>query len=125
MDPIGFGRENYDGLGRFRTTELDRDDCVIEGEGELALDDETYVFNGPAELGGLLVSRPEVTRCIVTYAFQFMAGRATTAGDDAAIAELDARFIASDGDLLSLLVELVSAPAFRHRYVGTALSGGE
>ena len=48
LDPIGFGLENYDLLGRYRTHDEGRTDCAISGAGEVP---SVGTFNGPAALG--------------------------------------------------------------------------
>ncbi len=55
MDPLGFGLENYDTLGRYRefeidnpeTADVDESTCAIPGEGEIT---GVGTFRGPAEL---------------------------------------------------------------------------
>ena len=67
MDPIGFALENFDGVGRFRTTESG---TTIDVSGELP--DGTR-FNGPIELRQVLLERQEqlaqtITEKLMTYA---------------------------------------------------------
>ena len=57
MDPIGFGLENFDELGRFRTHDKDRPDCPIEGTGTL---DDGTPFSGAKELATLIADAPAV-----------------------------------------------------------------
>ncbi len=67
MDPIGFALENFDAVGRWRTTD---DGSKIDPSGKLF--NGTQV-DGPAALRKMLVSRPEVftgvmTEKLLTYA---------------------------------------------------------
>jgi Protein of unknown function (DUF1592)/Protein of unknown function (DUF1588)/Protein of unknown function (DUF1595)/Protein of unknown function (DUF1585)/Protein of unknown function (DUF1587) len=114
MDPIGFGLENYDGRGRFRTKENTNADCPIDGNGELA---GIGAFNGPAQLGDLLAARRELTSCITTQAYRFMTGRTTL--DDADTRVVRALVAARPNDFRfdELLLDLVSNPAFLFRRV--------
>src|SRR5262249_49843781 len=72
MDPIGFGLESYDGAGRFRTTQPNAPECAISGQGELV---GVGPFNGPAELGELLIQSGQLEPCLVKQLFRFAAGR--------------------------------------------------
>ena len=47
MDPIGLGLENYDGAGRYRTTENGEE---IDASGEVMQSDIPGAFKGPVEL---------------------------------------------------------------------------
>ncbi len=67
MDPLGFALENFDGIGRWRTSDSD---SPIDSSG--ILPDGTK-FDGPAELRALLLRKPEqfvntVTGKLLTYA---------------------------------------------------------
>ena len=67
MDPLGFALENFDGIGRWRTTD---GGVPIDASG--ALPDGT-AFDGPAEFRGALLERREefvrtFTEKLVTYA---------------------------------------------------------
>jgi hypothetical protein len=120
MDPIGFGLERYDALGRYRTTEPDRDECAIEGRGEVV---PYGAFEGPGELGALLAGEEDLHRCFTQQLFGFATGRqpdvAAGRPDVAAIDALLARFRAGELRLDRLLVEIAASPAFRHRVLPT------
>jgi mono/diheme cytochrome c family protein len=67
MDPLGFALENFDALGRWRTTEAGR---PVDASGVLP---DGTAFHGPAELRRILVSRREqfvttLTEKLLTYA---------------------------------------------------------
>jgi hypothetical protein len=114
MDPVGFGLENYDGHGQFRTKENTAADCPIDGNGDVS---GIGSFNGPAGLGDLLATRRELTSCIAKQAYEFMTGRTTL--DDADKHVIDALVNARTGDfpLDGLLLDLVSNPSFLFRRV--------
>ncbi|HEY0707263.1 MAG TPA: DUF1588 domain-containing protein [Polyangia bacterium] len=73
MDPIGFGLENFDELGRYRTHDRDRPDCPIDGKG--ALDDQN-TFTGAKELASLVAASPRLGPCVSQHFIRFAAGRA-------------------------------------------------
>lgn len=82
MDPIGLGLENYDIAGVFRTTDLDKPDCTISGQGELP---GVGTFSGPGELASRLVESGELERCITQQYLTFAYGRVMDAEDADAI----------------------------------------
>jgi hypothetical protein len=73
MDPIGFGLENFDELGRYRAHDKDRAACAIDGKGSL---DERTPFTGARELASLLAAAPELPACVGQHFIRFAAGRA-------------------------------------------------
>ena len=67
LDPIGFGLENFDAIGRWRSTD---DGAPIDPSGTLF---EGTRVDGPAALRGMLASRPAtfvgvMTEKLMTYA---------------------------------------------------------
>jgi hypothetical protein len=72
MDPIGFGLENFDELGRFRTSDKDRPDCKIDGAGQL---DEKTPFTGAKELATLVANAPGFEPCVGEHFIRFASGR--------------------------------------------------
>lgn len=119
IDPLGFGLESYDQLGRFRTHEPDNPDtpddesqCAIEGRGEF----EQGVFQGPAELGKLAVDSGLVTDCLSQQLYRFVSGRFDLDGVDRRVVRAinervgDPSFTFGD-----LVVEVVSHQSFAYR----------
>jgi hypothetical protein len=112
MDPIGFGFERYDGLGRFRTTDGGR---AVDDSGEVTAADGTgFRFQGARELGEKLAASPVVEQCLATQWYRFGFGRLEGPGDQCSLRELQAAF-AGGRDLGALLVALTRTEAFRHR----------
>jgi hypothetical protein len=72
MDPIGFGFEGFDGLGKHREKENGFD---VDPHGELVGSDVPGPFIGPAELGAKLATSEQVRRCFAAQAFRFADGR--------------------------------------------------
>ncbi len=107
MDLIGFGLENYDGIGAFRTTENGE---TIDPKTEA---DGIGAFDGAKSLGTLLRDEPAVTSCMVRNIFRGATGHIDTAGESPALTELDKTFADSGYHLQDLLVELVASDAFR------------
>jgi hypothetical protein len=114
LDPVGFGLENYDNAGRFRTTEDGRPECSIDGQGNL---DEVGTFSGPAELATLMIQAGGLEQCVVTQLYRFAMGRYELADPDEAFIERLVEDATATGELrfADVLLDMVSAPAFRFR----------
>lgn len=109
MDPIGFGLENYDAAGRFRTTEPGRPDCPLSGDGSV---DGVGGFHGPAGLADMLVQSGVIDQCVATQFYRFAVGRAALdKHDEAMLLSLNhGPFV-----LLDFVHRLVSTDAFAQR----------
>ena len=115
IDPIGFGLEDYDAIGRFRT--IDINGLPIDSTGLLAGAGAGVdgAFEGGAELAERL-SRSEVVRdCVARQVYQYAQARVAARGDECVLEELKQRFAASDGDLRELLVAIATSEAFFSR----------
>lgn len=115
MDPIGFGFEHYDALGRYRETEWGR---PIDATGYLIdtldIDGE---FDGAVELARRLAGSQQVRDCVATQWFRFAYGRAETDADECSMQKVRATFADSGYDIKELLIALTQTEAFRYRRV--------
>jgi hypothetical protein len=92
IDPIGFGLENFDGIGRWR----DRDDTgnPIDASGNLP---GGAKFSSPAELKRLIAEhRDDLCRALVAKVLSYALCRALT-GYDEVVADDIAAAVAADG----------------------------
>jgi Protein of unknown function (DUF1592)/Protein of unknown function (DUF1588)/Protein of unknown function (DUF1595)/Protein of unknown function (DUF1587)/Protein of unknown function (DUF1585) len=113
FDPIGFGFENYDAVGRWRTTENGQ---PVDASGELTAADVAGEFVGVRELGGKLAGSEDVAACMTRQWFRFAYGRTESEELDACNMEtLTTMFAESDHDLRELLVALTQTDAFLFR----------
>jgi hypothetical protein len=69
MDPLGFAMDNFDAIGRWRTTETEAN-IPIDVSGQLP---DGTKFAGPVELRNLIIRNPEqfattITEKLLTYA---------------------------------------------------------
>jgi hypothetical protein len=112
MDPIGFGLENFDREGRFRAHDDGAPQCAIAGDGELV---GAGTFNGPAELGALLMETGRLEACAAQQLYQYAMGHPIGDEDDAFVTALQERFREGGQRFDRLLVELVANPAFGFR----------
>jgi hypothetical protein len=114
IDPVGFGLENFDDQGRYRTTEKGLPQCRIAGDGEIV---GVGTFRGPAELGDLALRSGLVTECLATQLYRFGVGRSELDDTDRMLVKLLAQRGAAGKDFRfdELLLDLVASPAFAHR----------
>jgi hypothetical protein len=115
IDGTGFGFENYDQLGRYRTQEnglpVDASGEMI-GTGETALDG---TFNGAAELSQRIAVSPRAQNCLATNWFRYAMGRVETPADSCSVLDVQKKFVTSGGQFKELLVALTLTDAFRYR----------
>ena len=112
MDPIGFGFENYDGIGRWRTTDQGQ---PVDASGTLTGTDIDGTFNGAVDLAHKLSQSAEVRDCVATEWFRYAMGRGESADDTCALASLKQSFSASQADIRQLLVAVTQTVTFRYR----------
>lgn len=116
MDPIGFGLEGYDALGRFRTTE--GNNLTVDTSGELVdAGDISGAFNGGPELAKRLASSEVVKGCFARQLFSYAIARSYGDDDACAIAFIENKFSEAKGDLKELLVALSLSDNFLYRRV--------
>jgi hypothetical protein len=70
MDPIGFGLENFDAIGAYRTNE--DNGALIDASGQLP---DGRMFSGAIELVSLLAGDPNFGRCVSQQLFTYALGR--------------------------------------------------
>jgi hypothetical protein len=110
MDPLGFALENFDALGKWRTSE---GGTPIDPSGQLP--DGTQ-FQGPAELRKILLSRREqfvttVTEKLLTYAL----GRGLEHYDQPVVRKIVREAAPNGYRWSSLIVGVVSSTPFQMR----------
>ncbi len=109
LDGLGFGLENYDSVGKFRTTDLGR---PVDASGTLLGTDVDGPFNGGVELAGRVAESEAVMTCMARQLFRFATGRPDTGEDARSLAQLGAAFKASSFDVRELFVALTRTDAF-------------
>ena len=112
MDPIGFGFENYDGIGKFRDTDQGK---PVNASGKVVNTDVDGDFVGGVELAKKLGQSAIVRDCIATQWFRYGIGRADTKDDACSIGTAQAALSSTNGDLMELLVVITQSDTFRFR----------
>ncbi len=123
MDPIGFGLESFDAIGRWREKETiyftgesartpaKKVDLPLETGGEIA-GLPGSAFNDAKQLGRILAASPTCQQCIVRQIFRYAYGRMETPADEETINGLFATFRDSGFHFKELLIALVWSPEF-------------
>lgn len=115
IDPVGFGFEHFDQLGRYRETE---NGAPVDATGELVNAPDPALegpFDGAAELGARLARSTAPLECLSRYWYRFALGR-MDGKEDACTTEGVAEVVQEAGGRLEdLLITLVRSKAFRTR----------
>jgi hypothetical protein len=110
MDVLGFGLENYDAIGRWRTM-----------DGKFPVDASGSFPNGtsfktPAEMKtALLSSMPEFTRCLAEKLLTYATGRGIEPFDRRTIREIVNQTAAQDYKFQAMISAVVHSVAFQER----------
>jgi hypothetical protein len=110
MDPIGFGMENFDGIGAWR----DKDgDAPVDSSGELVTGEK---FKNPAELHRILLTdkRNVFFRCMTEKMLTYALGRGMDYYDRPTIAAISQK-LADDSKFSTLVLEVVKSVPFQMR----------
>lgn len=112
FDPIGFGLEQMDGLGRFRTTEHG---LPVDSHGELTGTDVDGLFEGPAALSDKLAKSDMLASCLVNRFFAFAVARASGPADACVVENWSQAFKAGGTHIKDLVLTYVTDPSFATR----------
>jgi len=129
VDPIGFGFEQFDAIGRYRekqtalifpTVDTVKNNVRKEGvKVELAVDTKATIlgvpnsdFSNPKEAGRILAGTPACQRCIVKQFFRYALGRAETEADRAHLELAYGRFVKSGFRFQELMLAIATSRPF-------------
>lgn len=110
IDPIGLGLENFDPIGRWRTT---HNGALIDTSG---VTQEGKIFNGPAELKKILLTRKdEFTHHASEKFLSYALGRELTPFDRPATYKITQEVMKGQGSMHTLIMSVVTSEAFLNR----------
>lgn len=109
LDPTGFIFENFDAIGRYRSTEAG---VPIDASGYLRFTDVEGEIVGVPDLARRLAASSEAKRCVIEQWFHYGFGRGETEADACTLGKLEQVFERSRGNLRELLVALTQTDAF-------------
>lgn len=112
IDPIGFGFEAYDAIGKYRTME---GTLPVDDSGELINTDIDGPFNGGVELANMMATSDQVRECVASQWFRYAFGRSQTDDDECTTDHMNEAFAESDYDIRVLLREIAISDSFRLR----------
>ena len=113
LDPIGFGFENFDTIGRYRTEDGGK---PVDASGNVAVTrDIDGPFNGVVELGKKLAASSEVKECVTRQWFRYAINRFEQPLDGCTMQSVLESFDAAGQDLNSLPQAIVKTDAFLYR----------
>ncbi len=110
MDPLGFGLENYDGIGKWRTM-----------DGKFPVDSSGILPNGksfskPVEMRAILIAQlPDFARCLTEKMMTYALGRGMERYDRRTISDIDTKVAESGYRFQSLIHEIVQSLPFQSR----------
>ena len=126
IDPIGFGFERFDAIGKHREKESipfypGRYEHKAKPKiVELEIDATGFVsgipnsqFSSPKELGALLAGRSECQDCIVKQLFRYAMGRPELPSDRPLLETMESAFRHSQFRFQELMISLVKSKAFQ------------
>ena len=114
IDPIGFGLENYDVLGRWRAEDAGK---PIDSRGQLP---DGTMFEGPDELKSVLFKRKGVfLRNLISKMLGYALGRGLAMEDRCTVESIAAKVEANQYSAHTLVLEMVNSVPFRYQ-PGTA-----
>lgn len=110
MDPLGFGLENYDAIGRWRTTD---GTLPVDVTGALP---NGKAFSTPAELKQILRGDKDAfVRCLAEKLLTFALGRGIERYDRPVVESIRRNVIAQDYRFSSVVEEIVNSTPFQMR----------
>ena len=115
LDPIGFGLERYDSIGRMRDIYASGDPVRLEGT--ITIDGVEQTFAGGLELGALVAGSKQAEKCIVAQGWRWAMGRGDDVADDCGRSAAQTEFVASGRSFGELIIAIAQSDAFRYRRI--------
>ena len=110
MDPLGFGLENYNGIGRWRTMD---GKFPVDASGTLPGGKH---FSTPAEMRAILVSQlPQFAQAVTEKMLTYALGRGLKPEDREAVGSITARWAAGNYAFQDLIFEVARSFPFQER----------
>ncbi len=110
MDPLGFGLENYDGVGKWRTMD---GKFPVDSSGTLP---NGKTFSTPSEMRGVLTSLlPQFARNVVEKLMIYGMGRGLAPGDRRTVDDITRKLAAEQYPFQSAIYEIVKSAPFQMR----------
>lgn len=109
INPIGFGLENYDAVGRFRTHEKEK---PIDASSDYSTEEDTTVrINGAPDLAKLAVESPGAHRAFIKHLFHHLVNQATNSYGFSTMDTLHEDFTANNFNIRQLIKVIAKTAA--------------
>ena len=113
LDPIGFGLENFDAIGRWR--DKNNEGLPIDSAGQLP---DGKKFSTPAELKRLLAQREaDLARNLTERLMAYALGRQLGGYDDVVIDQLMVKIAKDNYRVRAIITEVITSYLFTHRRI--------
>lgn len=109
IDGFGYGFEEYDAAGVYRTID---NGLPVDATGFASGLGNDSDYDGAVELSELLAQSPTVENCIVKQWFTYAYGRPMEPADTCQVEAIQTALRENDGNLVELLVDIVTRPEF-------------
>lgn len=116
INPAGFAFENFDALGKWRTTDNGK---PVNAADVYPFEDGEQAYNGPVEFAKVLVARPQVHKCYAGNWLEYAYGRQKAEGDQALI-DIVGKASLGGASTKELILKLVLSKSFSNRPAGGA-----
>ncbi len=118
INPLGFSLENFDAVGRFRTTDANKP--IDPATDYITSDGDTVKLTGPRDLAKHTAESEDARRGFVRQMFHYMVKQPTLAYGGDTLERLDAQFLASNANMRKLLTEIATTAAMPAEIPNTA-----
>jgi hypothetical protein len=122
MNPIGFGLEDFDGIGQQRTLD---NGAPVDTTGQLTgFDDASgnlITFDGPRQLSNILASYATAQSCFAANYWRYVRGFLPKGVDQPAVQKVQQNFVSTNEDLSNLFVDVVLQDSFVQRRSAEAI----
>jgi len=109
INPLGFALENFDAVGRFRTTDAEKPINPVSDY--VTSDGETVRLTGPRDLAQHTAENEDARRGFVRQMFHYMIKQPTMAYGGETLERLDRDFLANNTNMRMLLTDIATTAA--------------
>ncbi len=114
IDPAGFGYENFDNLGRYRT--MEKGTVPIDASGELVVGNETLSYNNSAHYSRELTSSSKMRHCVSRRFLEHYVGK-PLAEDSCELETYQSILNDSDQSVRDFIYSLIKLESFSRRNI--------
>ncbi len=113
IDPAGFGFENFDAIGRYRTTE--KNNVTIDASGVLdTVGEHVLTYDNSAEYSRALTGSPQMNHCVSKRFLEHYLGQ-TLKTNDCELQKYQGMLEETDGSVQDLIYSLIKLESFSKR----------